>query len=147
MAGGWEHEPRNDPQQSAEYEIGSGDGWMPIGERHGKRKQGKAQKSFAPFRLLSGRFDWIGGAGAMEMPSDGSGENYERQTAEEEFARINSNGKGVELFTQHVTGGEWEEGQAKEKEEVGIEYRGINTLQAVYEMMMINPVDPGVCEG
>src|SRR5215470_11120962 len=111
MAGGWEHEPGNDPQQSADCEIGNGDGWMPIGERHCERIQGKAQKSFAPFRLLDGKFDWIRGAGAMEMSSDGRGENDERQTAEEEFARINGNGKGVELFTQHVAGGEWDERQ------------------------------------
>src|SRR5713226_4514077 len=147
MAGGWEHEPGNNPQQSAECETDSGDGWMPIGERHCKRIQGEAQKTFAPFRLLGGKFDWIRGAGAMEMSSDGSGENDEPQTAEEEFASINGNGKGVELFTQHVTGGEWEERQAKQQEEVGIKYRGINTLQAVYEMIVINPVDPRVSEG
>jgi hypothetical protein len=83
----------------------------------------------------------------MEMSSDGGGEDDERQTAEEEFTRINGHGKGVELFTQHVTGGEWDERQAKEPEEVGIEYWGINTLQAVYEMMVINPVDPRISEG
>jgi hypothetical protein len=65
---------------------------MPIDERHGKRIQGKAQKSFALFRLLGGKFDWIRGAGEMEMSSDGGGENDGPQTAEEEFARINGNG-------------------------------------------------------
>jgi len=120
---------------------------MPTGERHCKRIQGKAQKSFAPFRLLDGKFDWIRGAGAMEMSRDGGGENDEPQSAEEEFARINGNGKGVELFTQHVTRGEWEERQAEKQEEIGIEYRGIDTLQPVYEMMVINPVDPRVSEG
>src|SRR5215471_10715931 len=120
---------------------------MPIGEGHCKRIKGQAQKTFARFRLLCGEGDWIRRVGAIEMSSDGGGENDEPQTTEEEFARINGNGKGIELFTQHVTGGEWEERQAKEQEKVGIEYRGVNTLQAVYEMMVINPVDPRVSEG
>ena len=147
MAGGWEHEPGNDPQQSAEGEIGRRNERMPVGERHCKRIQGQAEKTFAGFRLLGGKFGWIRDAGAMEMPSDGGGENDESQPAEEEFARINSNGKGIELFSQHVTGGEWEERQAKKQEEIGIEYRGINTLQAVYQMIVIDPVDPRVSEG
>src|SRR5215813_11181502 len=120
---------------------------MPIGERYCKRIQGQAQKTFARFRLLCGEREWIRGVGAIEMSSDGAGKSDEPQTAEEEFARINGNGKGVELFTQHVTRGEWEERQAEKQEEIGIEYRGIDTLQPVYEMMVINPVDPRVSEG
>ena len=146
MAGGWEHEPRNDPQQGADRETGHRDEWMPVGERHCKRIEGHAQDAFACFRLLCGEPDWIRGVGAIEMSSDGGGENDEPQTAEEEFARIDGDGKGVELFTQNVTGGEWEERQAKEQEEIGIKNRGIDMLQPVYEVIVIDPVDPSVSE-
>jgi len=102
-------------ERDARGETGHRNEWMPVGERHCKRIQGHAQKTFACFRLLCGEPDRIRGVGAIEMSSDGGGENDEPQAAEEEFARINGDGKGVKLFTQNVTGGEWEERQAKEQ--------------------------------
>src|SRR3954469_5956378 len=80
----------------------------------------------------------------MEMSSDGGGENDERQTAQEEFTRIDHYRKRIEILTQYVAGREREERQAKKQKEIRIKNRSIDVLQAMHEMIVIDPVEPGV---
>src|SRR3954471_5258197 len=141
-----EHESWNDPQQSAERESGYGDQRMPIGERRREHIQAEAQKTFARLCPLRRQLGRIGGAGAMEMSSDGGGENDERQTAQEEFACIHHHRKGIEILTQYVTGGEWEQRQAEKQKEIRVQDRSIDLLQPVHQMVVIDPVDPRVSE-
>src|SRR3954451_18660483 len=117
---------------------------MPVGEQCREYIEAEAHKAFTCLCLLRREPGWIGAAGAMEMSSDGGGENDECQTAQEEFTRINHHRKRIEILTQYVTGGEWEERQAEEQKEIRIQDRSIDMLQPVHQMIVIDPVDPGV---
>src|SRR3954452_21237505 len=108
---------------------------MPVGERRREHIQAETQKTFARLCLLCRQPGGIRAAGAMEMSSDGAGENDERQTADEEFTRINHHRKRIEILTQYVAGGEWEERQAEEQKEIRIQDRSIDLLQPVHQMI------------
>lgn len=138
----------DDPEKRNESNICESEVEPPEGQGDGEELHEDADHIFFLLGSLLGSF---GGLVEMttqaEVANDGEAEQSEGEPIDYQRRGVDRDRKRIELLFDQVVGEEGEERKAEEEAEIGPENEGVDALEPVDHVMVIDPVDAGEGEG
>jgi hypothetical protein len=133
----------NDPQDADEGDDAQSDEWVVNAEPDGD----EVEQERDPVLALGVGVLVLQLAGLAQIVPDGQAKGKEAGSSEHHGGDIDADGEGIHLVVDDVGGEEGKQGEAEEKEQVGVEDTLVGLVGAMHQVVVIDPVNAGEGEG
>ena len=98
---------------------------------------------FGAFGCLSGfEFSFL-----LQVAVDGEAQQQERESGGRHGDGVDGDGEGIDFLFEEIGCEEREQREAEEKAEIGVEDQAIGSVDAIEEMLVVDPIDARKGEG